>query len=63
MSTFYAFENIEAWQKARKLTQEIYSISERGAFSKDFGVRNQIRKASCSIMSNIANEIFKKIKN
>ena len=54
MSTFQRFEDIEAWQKTRKLVQEIYAISGRGAFSKDFNLRNQIRRASCSIMSNIA---------
>src|SRR3990172_8364118 len=42
------------WQKARSLTREIYSISNLGQFSKDFGLRDQIRRASVSIMSNIA---------
>ena len=54
MSTFQSFEEIEAWQKARKFTKEIYEISDQGLFSKDFGLRNQIRNASFSIMSNIA---------
>jgi four helix bundle protein len=54
MATFKSFEDIDAWQKARKLTKGIYSISNQGAFSKDFGLREQIRKSSVSIMSNIA---------
>jgi four helix bundle protein len=54
MSTFQSFEEIEAWQKARGLTREIYEISNQGLFSKDFGLRDQIRRASVSIMANIA---------
>src|SRR6266508_5946862 len=54
MATFQTFEEIEAWQKARELTREIYMVSVRGLFSKDFGLRDQIRRASVSVMSNIA---------
>jgi four helix bundle protein len=54
MSTFQRFEEIEAWQMARELTREIYSISNQGSFAKDFGLRDQIRRASVSVMSNIA---------
>lgn len=48
------FEDLVAWQRARELTKDIYSITNQGEFSKDFGLRDQIRKASVSIMSNIA---------
>ena len=54
MATFQKFEDIEAWQRARKLTRKIYTVSNENPFSKDFGLRDQIRKASVSIMSNIA---------
>ncbi len=54
MGTFQRFEDIEAWQRARELTYEIYTVSNKGPFSKDFGLRDQIRGASVSIMSNIA---------
>jgi four helix bundle protein len=54
LPTFQSFTEIEAWQKARALTFEVYSISKKGGFSKDFGLRNQIRDASVSAMSNIA---------
>ena len=54
MTTFNNFEEIEAWQKARYLTRKIYSLSNQGSFSKDFGLRDQIRRASVSTMSNIA---------
>ena len=54
MATFKDFEEIGAWQKARELTRHIYMVSKQGAFLKDFGLRDQIRRASISIMSNIA---------
>jgi four helix bundle protein len=48
------FEDIEGWQLARKLTKHIYAVSKIGSFSKDFGLRDQITRASGSIMHNIA---------
>lgn len=48
------FEDIESWKKARELTRRIYKITATGPFAKDFGLRDQIRKASVSVMSNIA---------
>lgn len=48
------FEDLIAWQKARELTRVIYQMTEDGKFSRDFGLRDQIRRASVSIMSNIA---------
>lgn len=54
MATFQRFEEIKAWQKSRELTRDIYSITKLGPFSKDFGLRDQIRNASASVMSNIA---------
>ena len=48
------FEDLIAWQKARALTREIYHVTSTGAFAKDFGLREQIRRASVSIMSNLA---------
>ena len=54
MATFQTFEDIEAWQRSRELTKSIYKITSQGTFARDFGLRDQIRKASVSIMSNIA---------
>jgi len=54
MSGIGCFEDIEVWQKARELTREIYVLSNEGLFARDFGLRDQIRRASVSIMSNIA---------
>ncbi len=48
------FEDLIAWQKARELTKQIYLATKGGLFSKDFGLRDQIRRASVSVMSNIA---------
>jgi len=48
------FEDLIAWQKARKLTRAVYQVSRRGAFAKDFGLSGQIQRAAVSIMSNIS---------
>jgi four helix bundle protein len=48
------FEDLIAWQKARELTKNIYQVTTQGDLSRDFGLRDQIRRASVSIMSNIA---------
>ena len=54
MATFKKFEEIESWKKARELTKRIYRVSHARSFGKDFGLKDQIRRASVSIMSNIA---------
>jgi len=54
MPTFRHFDDIEAWQRARELTKVVYQLSGRGQFAKDFGLRDQIRRATVSIMANIA---------
>jgi four helix bundle protein len=54
MSTIVRFEEIQAWQTARELTRFVYRLSGQGVFSKDFGLRDQIRRAAVSVMSNIA---------
>ncbi|MBN2254691.1 MAG: four helix bundle protein [Deltaproteobacteria bacterium] len=54
MATFKRFEDIDAWQQARELTREIYRVTADGIFSRDLALCNQIRRASISIMSNIA---------
>jgi four helix bundle protein len=54
MATFNRFEDIQAWQKARILSKDIYSITKQGEFSKDYDLRSQIRRSGVSIMTNIA---------
>ena len=54
MATITRFEDIEAWKTARELTRMVYAFTEQGIFAKDFGLKNQIQRASVSVMSNIA---------
>jgi four helix bundle protein len=55
MAKFNSFEEIISWQKARELNKEIYYLTNNNnSFSKDFGLRDEIRKSSISISSNIA---------
>ena len=48
------FEDLIAWQKARDLVVSVYALTGDGAFSRDFGLRDQIQPAAVSIMSNLA---------
>jgi four helix bundle protein len=48
------FEDFIAWQKARKLTADIYRVTSEGKFARDFGLKDQIRRAAVSSMSNLA---------
>jgi four helix bundle protein len=48
------FEDIESWQMARQLTRHVYAATKQGAFSRDFGLKDQIQRASGSVMHNIA---------
>ena len=48
------FEDVIAWQKARVLTARTYQVTGQGRFDRDFGLKDQIRRAAVSIMSNIA---------
>ncbi|MDP5228901.1 MAG: four helix bundle protein [Cellulophaga sp.] len=54
MSKINSFEDINAWQKGRELNKLIYQITDDKAFAKDFDLKKQIRRASISITSNIA---------
>ena len=54
MATFSQLEDIQVWQKARQLTKQIYEATSNGRFAQDYGLRNQIQRASVSIMANIA---------
>ncbi len=54
MATIEKFEDLEAWKIAREVTKEIYRVSKNELFIRDFGLRDQICRASVSIMSNIA---------
>lgn len=54
MGKFNSFEEIMSWKKARIFNKRIYEITENVVFKKDFDLVRQIRRASISISSNIA---------
>ena len=54
MSVFASFEELEVWRVARKAVREVYTLTKSPAFAADFGLRDQLRRASVSIVSNIA---------
>ncbi|MFM9827059.1 four helix bundle protein [Flavobacterium sp.] len=54
MGKFSSFEEINSWQKSRIFNKRIYQITENSNFKKDFDLVRQIRRASISISSNIA---------
>jgi four helix bundle protein len=54
LSRIERFEDLSAWQKARELTKEVYRVSCQSAFARDFGLTDQIRRSSVSVMANVA---------
>jgi four helix bundle protein len=54
MALIKRFEDILAWQEARMLVKGVYHITLEGAFTKDFGLRDQLQRAAVSVMANIA---------
>jgi len=54
MAQIKKFKDIESWKRARKLTNQVYEVTATGKFARDFGLRDQIRRATVSILSNIA---------
>ncbi|MGD0264935.1 MAG: four helix bundle protein [Candidatus Methylomirabilota bacterium] len=54
MAGIEKFEDIEAWKEARELTGEVYRATKAKAFDRDIGLREQLRRASVSVMANIA---------
>jgi four helix bundle protein len=54
MATFTRFEDIDSWKKARQLAGEICRVSAGGQLARDFGLRDQLRRAAVSVMANIA---------
>ena len=56
------FENLKIWKLALRITKEIYDLTSKKEFSKDFKLREQIRGAIISVSSNIV-ESFEKNNN
>ena len=49
-----SFEDLRVWQNGIELVKRIYSITNEGKFSRDFGLRDQLRRAAVSIPTNVA---------
>jgi len=54
MAKVKKFEEIQSWKKSRLLAREIYRVTKIGTFARDFGLRDQMRRAAVSVLSNIA---------
>ena len=54
MATIERFEDILGWQSGRELCNLVYTLTKKDSFSRDFGLRDQIRRAAISVISNIA---------
>ena len=54
------FEDIEDWKRARELVRGIYQLTSEGNFARDYSLKDQIRRASVSVMSNIAEGFSRK---
>jgi four helix bundle protein len=54
MAKVEKFQDLRCWQESRNLVRAIYHLSDKGSFAQDFGIKDQIRRAVVSVMSNIA---------
>ncbi|OGA47090.1 MAG: four helix bundle protein [Betaproteobacteria bacterium RIFCSPLOWO2_12_FULL_62_58] len=54
MATIEKFEDLKAWQEARRLARDLYALSGKGEFARDYALRDQARRAAISVLSNIA---------
>jgi four helix bundle protein len=54
MTTIKRFEDLETWQLAREICREVYRLTQKELFRKDFSLVDQVRRSSGSIMDNIA---------
>jgi four helix bundle protein len=54
MATINKYEDLEVWKLSMDLCLEVYNATNQEQFSKDFGLKDQIRRCSVSIPSNIA---------
>jgi len=48
------FEDLQAWQRARELTNAVYQLCRQKPLAMDFGLRDQIQRAAVSSMNNVA---------
>lgn len=63
MAKIETFEDFEVWQKAMELCNDVYTLTNLEGFSFDFGLKDQVRRCSVSIPSNIAEGFERDSKN
>jgi four helix bundle protein len=63
MANIKTFEDLEVWQLSMALCSEIYSLTNTDLFSRDFGLKDQIRRSAISIPSNISEGFERDAKN
>lgn len=51
---YQTFKELRVWQEARNLSVTVYKLTENSRFSKDYSLKDQVRRAAVSIASNIA---------
>ena len=56
MKSAKRFEDLDVLQRAKELTNMIYKLSSEGESNRDYGLRDQMRRAAVSVMSNIAED-------
>lgn len=54
MASIERFEDLEIWQLARELVKDVYELTRKKEFSRDYGLKDQIRRSSVSVMNNIS---------
>ena len=54
MATIERFEELKVWRRARTLCKEVYACTSARSFARDYSLKDQIRRASTSILLNIA---------
>ena len=52
--TIENFEDLRVWQKGIELTKKIYLVTSKGEISRDFGLKDQLRRAAVSVPTNVA---------
>ncbi|MBI2258913.1 MAG: four helix bundle protein [Flavobacteriia bacterium] len=63
MATIEKFEELEVWKISMELCTEIYKLTNTELFSKDFGLKDQIRRSAISVPSNISEGYERDAKN
>ncbi len=54
MASWKQFEDVEAWQAARRLNAQVWELIREGVFGKDFALVDQLNRSAGSTMDNIA---------